>query len=126
MSDTLVRNDEDTRIERGSGDFLKDMGYPEPDETRIKIVLANAIALAIEDKGLKQTEAAGLVGLAQSDVSKIVNGNLKEISIFRLMKALAALGKDISICVADASSDRGAILALMNEPEPELQQIPTP
>jgi len=32
----------------GSGDFLKDRGYLDPDEVRLKFALANEIALIIE------------------------------------------------------------------------------
>lgn len=113
MTDT-----QDTRVVRGSGDFLKDMGYENPDEMRVKFVLANNIALAIEDRGLKQAEAAKLTGLAQPDISRIVNGIVKEIAVFRLMSALAALGKDISIGIREAASERGTILTMTQEAEP--------
>ena len=35
----------------GSGDFLKDRGYLDPDEMRLKFALANEIALIIEERG---------------------------------------------------------------------------
>ena len=108
----------DTKVVRGSGDFLKDMGYENPDEMRIKFALANNIALAIEDRGLRQADAAKLTGLAQSDVSRIVNGIVKDIAVFRLMTTLAALGKDISIGIRDAASERGTSLTMAQEPEP--------
>src|SRR5262249_38481899 len=57
---------------RGSGDFLRDMGYEDPEEMRVKFTLANTIALAIEQHRLKQAEVAKLTGLAQPDISRIV------------------------------------------------------
>jgi predicted XRE-type DNA-binding protein len=96
---------------RGSGDFLKDMGYADPDEMRVKFTLANAIALAIEDHALTQDDAAKITGLAQSDVLRIVNGVVKEYAVFRLMRALAALGKDISIEISNSASEQGMIVA---------------
>lgn len=98
-------------VVRGSGDFLKDMGYADPDEMRVKFVMANAIALAIEDRALTQGEAAKLTGLVRSDVARIVNGAVKDYPFFRLMQALTALGKDISIEIRGAASKRGAVFA---------------
>jgi predicted XRE-type DNA-binding protein len=80
----MATNDNE-RVIRGSGDFLKDMGYDNPDEMRLKFALANSIALTIEDLGVKQVEAAKLTGLAQSDISRIVNGIVKDVAVFRLM-----------------------------------------
>jgi predicted XRE-type DNA-binding protein len=108
---------------RGSGNFLKDMGYDNPDEMRIKFALANNIALAIEDRGLKQADAARITGLAQSDVSRIVNGVVKDYGVFRLMSALAALGKDISIGISDAASDHGMIRTTEDQPEQQQQRV---
>lgn len=96
---------------RGSGDFLKDMGYEDPDEMRVKFALANNIALTIDDRDLTQVEAARLTGLAQSDVSRIKNGIVKDYSVYRLMNALTSLGKDISISIRDAADQRGTIVA---------------
>ena|ERR1700682_1679611 len=112
------------RVIRGSGDFLKDMGYDNPDEMRLKFALANSIALTIEDLGLKQVEAAKLTGLAQSDISRIVNGIVKDVAVFRLMSVLASLGKDISITVADSTSEHGSILLQTVEPEPTHAMTP--
>jgi predicted XRE-type DNA-binding protein len=96
---------------RGSGDFLQDMGYEDPDEMRVKFTLANTIAMAIEARNLRQADVAKLTGLAQPDISRIVNGIVKDYSLIRLMRVLTALGKDVSIGISDASGARGAIVA---------------
>ncbi len=119
----MTTNDNE-RVIRGNGDFLKDMGYDNPDEMRVKFALANSIALTIEDLGLKQVEAAKLTGLAQSDISRIVNGIVKDVAVFRLMSVLASLGKDISITVADSTSEHGSILLQTVEPEPTHAMTP--
>jgi predicted XRE-type DNA-binding protein len=102
---------------RGSGDFLRDMGYDDPDEMRVKFTLANTIAMAIEQRHLKQAEVAKLTGLAQPDISRIVNGVVKDYSLIRLMRVLTALGKDVSIGISDASGGRGIIAAKTSAPE---------
>jgi predicted XRE-type DNA-binding protein len=75
----------------GSGDFLRDRGYLDPNEMRLKFALANEIALIIEERGLKQAEAAQAAELSQSDVSCIVNGIVKDYSVYRLMRASTRL-----------------------------------
>ena len=95
----------------GSGDFLKDRGYLDPDEMRLKFALANEIALIIEERGFKQTEAAQAAELSQSDVSRIVNGIVKDYSVYRLMRVVTKLGKNVSIDFTDAKAGQGAIFA---------------
>jgi predicted XRE-type DNA-binding protein len=95
----------------GSGDFLKDRGYLDPDEMRLKFALANEIALIIEERGLKQTQAAQAAELSQSDVSRIVNGIVKDYSVYRLMRVVTKLGKNVSIDFTDAKAEQGAIFA---------------
>lgn len=73
----------------GSGDFLKDRGYLAPDEMRLKFALANEIALIIEERGIKQTEAAQAAELSEADLSRIVNGIVKDYSVYRLMRVVS-------------------------------------
>jgi predicted XRE-type DNA-binding protein len=92
-----------------SGNYLKDRGYADPAETRAKLFLANQIAVAVEEMGLSQAAAAEMTGLKQPDVSRIVNGNVKEYSVWRLMTTLKALGYDIAIEVERLGQDDGHI-----------------
>lgn len=81
----------------GSGNYLKDRGYADPAESRTKFFMANQIAVAIEKLDLSQAKAAEMTGLKQPDVSRIVNGNVKEYSVWRLMATLKELGYGIAI-----------------------------
>lgn len=93
----------------GGGDYLKDRGYADPAETRAKFFMANQIAVALEQRGLSQAAAAKVAGLKQPDVSRIVNGNVKDYSVWRLLTALRALGYDISIEVQRLEQGGGHI-----------------
>lgn len=93
----------------GSGNYLKDRGYADPAEMRVKFLLSNEIALAIEDKALSQKAAAELTGLKQPDISRISNGNVDEYSVWRLMRTLSLLGKDIVIDIQQSSQQQGDI-----------------
>jgi predicted XRE-type DNA-binding protein len=97
---------ENTPPVRGSGSFLKDRGYSDPTQTKIKFELVCLIRNAVEAKGLRQTDVAEIVNrfdrnvtLSQPDVSRILRGNVKGYSESRLMAILAALGNDVSIVI---------------------------
>src|ERR1700741_2554063 len=77
---------------RGSGTFLKDRGYADPTETRIKFDLVNVLRDIVETKKLKQVDVVSLieeydpkVGVSQPDISRILRGNVKGYSESRLM-----------------------------------------
>jgi len=100
---------------RGSGNFLKDRGYPDSTETRIKFDLVNVIRDIVEAKHLKQRDLVSLIskydpkaGVSQPDISRILRGNVKGYSESRLMVILAALGNNISI-VVEPSKGHGEI-----------------
>lgn len=76
-----------------------DLGYDNPEEAAIKSILANKIRHIIEQRKLKQTEAAEIVKLDQPKVSKIINGKLRGFSISLLIQCLVALGYDVLITV---------------------------
>jgi predicted XRE-type DNA-binding protein len=101
----------------GSGDFLRDRGYLDPDEMRLKFALVNEIAMIVEERRLKQAEVAKLTELSQSDVSRIVNGIVKDYSVYRLMRIVTKLGKNVSIDFSDAEAGQGMIFAAERESE---------
>lgn len=79
---------EDEKVDRGSGDFLKDMGYADPDSMRVKFALANKIALTMDDRGLSWEKAAVITGLAPIVIGAIEDGRVKDIDIEVLQAAL--------------------------------------
>lgn len=98
---------EDTSPILGSGNFLADMGHADPAEFRLKAFLANQIELVMENRGLTQADASEITGLAQPDVSRIVDANLRNYSVWSLMSALRALGQCMVLTVEapDGQSD---------------------
>ncbi|NSZ00847.1 XRE family transcriptional regulator [Agrobacterium tumefaciens] len=111
MSKTEIEIDDDDFVV-GSGNYLKDRGYADPEEARAKFFLSNEIAVAIEKLGVSQSEAARMASMKQPDVSRIVNGNVGSFSVWRLMRVLASLGRDISIEVQQPSKGGGHIFAV--------------
>jgi predicted XRE-type DNA-binding protein len=75
------------------------LGYADADEMLIKAQLVSKIAEIIERKGLKQTEAAALLGLSQPKLSRLLRGGFRGVSERRLMDCLTRLGQDVQIVV---------------------------
>ena len=89
----------DTKIERGSGNVFKDLGYPDADVHQLKAELVARIDEIILQRGLTQAEAARLLGLSQPDVSRLFRGNFREYSMERLLRLLTGLGRDAEIVI---------------------------
>ena len=97
---------EDTRIERGGGNVFEDLGYPDADAHLLKAELVTRIDGIIRQRGLKQIEAARLLGLSQPDVSRLLRGNFREYSIERLLRLLTKLGRDVEIVIRQSRSQQ--------------------
>jgi predicted XRE-type DNA-binding protein len=74
-------------------------GEPDQEELEAKSVLALEIRNRIEILGLSQRVAAKRLGVAQADVSKIVNFRIWGFSLPRLSQLLSKLGADVDIQV---------------------------
>jgi predicted XRE-type DNA-binding protein len=112
---TTDLNDDDFII--GSGDYLKDRGYADPEEGRTKFFLSHEIAVLVENMGLSQRAAAARADMKQPDISRIINGNVRDFSVWRLLKVLSALGRDIRIGIEPSLRESGTITAFNVEDE---------
>ena len=102
----------DTKVERGSGNVFADLGHPDPETHRLKAELVTRIDDIIRRRGLKQVEAAKLLGLSQPDVSRLLRGNFRDYSIERLLRLLTALGRDVQINIRKSESSRKGTLTI--------------
>lgn len=103
---------EDTKIERGSGNVFKDLGYPDADAHLLKAELVARIDEIIRQRGLTQVEAARLLGLSQPDVSRLLRGNFREYSMERLLRLLTVLGHDVDIVIRQSRSPQHGRLSV--------------
>lgn len=87
------------KYETGSGNVFKDLGLPNAEEHLVKAQLVFKIDKIMKDRGLKQVEAAGLFGVRQPDVSKLLRGEFRQFSVERLLRFLVALDQDVEIVV---------------------------
>ena len=95
-----------TKIERGSGNVFADLGRPDAETHLLKAELVTRIDKIIRQRGLKQAEAAKLLGLSQPDVSRLLRGNFREYSVERLLRLLTALGRNVEIVIREPHSQR--------------------
>ena len=95
----------------GSGNVFSDLGFSseEADELEVKSGLIRQIAIAMERQGLKQTEAAVVVGVDQPTLSKVLRGRMESVSVERLTAWLNKLGFDVKVTVTEkpAAASRG-------------------
>src|SRR3984893_10629018 len=87
------------RQQTGGRNVPNDLGKPKADEHRIKAKLVFKIDTILKERGLKQVEAAGLIGIRQPDVSKMLRGEFRQFSVERLLRFLVALDQDVEILV---------------------------
>ena len=85
--------------ETGSGNVFKDIGVPKAEEHLVKAQLVFKIDTILKKRGLKQVEAAELLGVRQPDVSKMLRGEFRQFSVERLLRFLVALDQDVEIVV---------------------------
>ena len=95
-----------TEITRGSGNVFTDIGVPDAETHLIKAELVRRIGMLIEAEKLTQGEAARRMGLSQPDVSKMLRGQFRPISLERLMQCLVALGQTVTIDIGAPVSKR--------------------
>lgn len=95
-------------VEEGSGNVFADLGFPDAEERKTKVLLAIQIQQVLEERRLTQAGAARILGVSQPKVSALVNGRLEGFSVERLMIFLTSLGRDVQITVSPRRSVRAA------------------
>ena len=85
------------RVAEGNANVYADLGYANATEMQRKSRLAAEIARAIDDRHLRQQDAAELLGIDQSKVTRIIRGQFRGVSEAMLLELLAKLGHDVKI-----------------------------
>lgn len=105
---------EATEFERGSGNVFADLGLAQPEELKTKLVLAVRLNERIKALHLKQSEIGARLGLAQPNVSALLNYRLDNFSSEKLLEFFNALGYDVDFLIRPASgAQRGTTHVLM-------------
>lgn len=87
------------------GNIFEDLGFrrEEAENLKIRSELMIAIRRIIEDRGLKQTEAAELFGTTQPRISDVVRGKIEEFTIDSLVNMLSHGGVQVELHVPSGS-----------------------
>jgi predicted XRE-type DNA-binding protein len=90
------------KITRSSGNVFLDLGFPseEAEYLKIRSTLMIHLRKTIEAKGMKQAEAAKLLGVTQPRVSDLYKGKIHLFSIDTLVGMLSRVGVHIKLVVA--------------------------
>ena len=99
----------DITIEEGSKNVYADLGYIDAAEMQRKSQLAGEIARAIKARRLTQEDAATLLGIDQSKVSRITRGQFRGVSEAKLLELVVRLGHDVMIVVSPVRRRAGKI-----------------
>jgi predicted XRE-type DNA-binding protein len=87
------------RVTRSSGNVFRDLGFP-PDKAEHLLVRADLmirLEKELGDRGMKQTQAAKLLGITQPRVSDLLRGRVELFSADALIDMLARLGIKVRI-----------------------------
>lgn len=88
-------------VRRGSGNIFADLGLADAETHLLKAKLVSRLQSLIEGRGLTQTQAAGIMGIGQPDVSRMLRGHFRDFSVERLMRFLTAFGCDVDIVIQE-------------------------
>ena len=97
-----MSNNNQTKIEfeEGSGNVFADLGFEDADELFARAQLGFHVYKILKDTGLKQREIAKLLGIAQPDVSHLMNGHFSRFTTDKLLDFFKRLDKKVSIQIS--------------------------
>jgi predicted XRE-type DNA-binding protein len=106
------------KVTPADGNIFETLGFSDAEELKAKAELVIQIIQIIEERGLKQVEAAEIMGVDQPKVSALVHGRLDGFSMERLYRFLNALGMDVEIVVKPMPKARETARLSVTRPGP--------
>lgn len=94
-----MASDQQTDIVRGTANLFEDLGYADSDIHLLKTKMVSRIQQVITAQKLTPVMAAKHMGLNQQDVSQLLNGQFRDVSVERLMRLLTQLRCDVVISI---------------------------
>jgi predicted XRE-type DNA-binding protein len=95
-----------TKLSRSSGNVFRDLGFApeEAEHLRVRADLMIKIEKVLKTRGLKQAEAAKIMGVTQPRVSDLLRGRLELFSSDALIDMLARLGVRVRFVTTSSRS----------------------
>jgi len=88
------------KFEEGSGNVLADLGLKEADQLLARAQIGYHVFKILEEKKLKQREISDILGIAQPDVSHLMNGHFSRFTTDKLLDFLKRLNRKVTIEVS--------------------------
>ena len=86
-------------VRRGTKNVFADLGFPDAETHLLKAELVSRVQDVLQERQLTQTEAARITGVSQPDISRMLKGQFRDISVERIMRILIRLGCEVDIVV---------------------------
>jgi predicted XRE-type DNA-binding protein len=87
-------------FEEGSGNVFADLGLKDADQLLARAQIGFHVFRILGDKNLKQREIASILGIAQPDVSHLMNGHFSRFTTDKLLDFLKRLDRKVTIEVS--------------------------
>jgi predicted XRE-type DNA-binding protein len=81
----------------GTDNVYVDLGFRAPESMFVKAQLVSRIAELLAERGMPQTQAATVLGIPQSKLSRILRGQFREFCEGKLLDWLTQLGQDVQL-----------------------------
>jgi predicted XRE-type DNA-binding protein len=88
-----------TTIRRGTKNVFADLGITDAETHLVKAELVARVQGVMQDRKLTQTETAKITGVSQPDLSRMLKGRFRDLSVERIMRVLTRLGCEVDIVV---------------------------
>ena len=88
------------KYEVGSGSVFADLRLKEADQVLARAQIGFYVFKILEHKNLKQREIANILGIAQPDVSHLMNGHFSRFTTDKLLDFLKRLDRKVTIEVS--------------------------
>jgi predicted XRE-type DNA-binding protein len=87
-------------LEEGSGNVFADLGLKDADQLLARAQIGIHVFKILKDGKLKQREIAEVLGIAQPDVSHLMNGHFSRFTTDKLLDFLRRLDRKVTIQVS--------------------------
>ena len=88
------------KSEEGSGNVFADLGLRDSDELFARAQIGFCVHRIIKAKKIKQQEIAALLGIAQPEVSHLMNGHYSRFTTDKLLDFLKRLDRTVTIRIS--------------------------
>jgi predicted XRE-type DNA-binding protein len=97
---------QETFMGRGTKNVFADLGFTNSDTHLLKAQLMSRVQDTMQDRKLNQTSAARIIAVSQPDLSRMLKGQFRDVSVERIIRMLTQLGCEVDIVVKSQARKR--------------------